>query len=68
MSSRSAEDAGAAPQRSLARFSAAAAGSLWEMIVLIDEYLPAALRGTLTAMGHECQTVRRAGFGLRRRE
>jgi predicted nuclease of predicted toxin-antitoxin system len=33
------------------------------MKVLIDECLPAALRGTLTAMGHECETVRRAWYG-----
>lgn len=36
------------------------------MKILIDECLPAALRGTLTAMGHECQTVRRAGFGSKK--
>src|SRR5277367_603109 len=36
------------------------------MKVLIDECLPAALRGTLAAMGHECQTVWRAGFGSKR--
>jgi predicted nuclease of predicted toxin-antitoxin system len=36
------------------------------MKVLIDECLPAALRGTLSAMGHECETVRRAGYGSKR--
>jgi len=33
------------------------------MKILIDECLPAALKGTLTALGHECETVRKAGFG-----
>ena len=33
------------------------------MKILIDECLPAALTGNLTALGHECQTVREAGFG-----
>ena len=32
------------------------------MKILIDECLPAALIGTLTAMGHECETARRAGY------
>jgi predicted nuclease of predicted toxin-antitoxin system len=36
------------------------------MKVLIDECLPAALRGTVTAMGHECETVRRAGYGSKK--
>ena len=27
------------------------------MRILIDECLPAALKGTLTALGHECETV-----------
>lgn len=36
------------------------------MKILIDECLPAALRGTLTAMGHECETVRRAGYGSKK--
>ncbi|MFI5072430.1 MAG: DUF5615 family PIN-like protein [Terriglobales bacterium] len=36
------------------------------MRILIDECLPAALRGTLTEMGHKCQTVRRAGFGSKK--
>jgi predicted nuclease of predicted toxin-antitoxin system len=30
---------------------------------LIDECVPAGLAETIAAMGHECQTVRRAGFG-----
>jgi len=36
------------------------------MKILIDECLPAALRGTLTAMGHLCETVRRAGYGSKK--
>ncbi len=36
------------------------------MKILIDECLPAALKGNLTAMGHECQTVRQAGFGSKK--
>ena len=36
------------------------------MRILIDECLPAGLRGTLTAMGHECETVRRAGYGSKK--
>jgi len=36
------------------------------MKILIDECLPAALRGTLTKMGHECETVRRAGYGAKK--
>ena len=36
------------------------------MKILIDECLPAALRGTLTAMGHECETARRAGYGSKK--
>ena len=36
------------------------------MKILIDECLPATLRGTLTAMGHECETVRRAGYGSKK--
>jgi predicted nuclease of predicted toxin-antitoxin system len=36
------------------------------MKILIDECLPAALRGTLTAMGHECETARRAGHGAKK--
>ena len=33
------------------------------MKILIDECLPDELKGPLTVMGYECQTVRRAGFG-----
>ena len=36
------------------------------MKILIDECPPAALKGTLTEMGHECQTVRKAGFGSKK--
>jgi predicted nuclease of predicted toxin-antitoxin system len=36
------------------------------MRILIDECLPAALKGTLTAMGHDCETVRRAGYGSKK--
>jgi predicted nuclease of predicted toxin-antitoxin system len=36
------------------------------MKILIDECLPAALRGALTAMGLECETVRRAGYGSKK--
>ena len=36
------------------------------MRILIDECLPAALKGTLTALGHECETVRKAGFGAKK--
>jgi predicted nuclease of predicted toxin-antitoxin system len=36
------------------------------MKVLIDECLPAALKEDIAALGHECQTVRRAGFGSKR--
>lgn len=36
------------------------------MKILIDECLPAAPRGTLAAMGHECETVRRAGYGSKK--
>lgn len=36
------------------------------MRVLIDECVPAALRETLSAMGHQCETVRRAGFGSKK--
>src|SRR5712671_5941371 len=32
------------------------------MKILVDECLPAALKGNLATMGHECQTVRQAGF------
>ena len=36
------------------------------MKILIDECLPAGLKGTLTALGHECETVRKAGFGSKK--
>lgn len=36
------------------------------MKILIDECLPAALKETLTALGHECETVRRAGYGSKK--
>jgi len=36
------------------------------MKILIDECLPAALSGSLTALGHECQTVRQAGYGSKK--
>ena len=36
------------------------------MKILIDECLPAALRGTLTGMGLECETVRGAGYGSKK--
>jgi len=36
------------------------------MRILIDECLPIALKGNLTALGHECQTVRQAGFGSKK--
>jgi len=36
------------------------------MKILIDECLPAALKGTLTSLGHECETVRRAGYGSKK--
>src|SRR5271165_6511688 len=36
------------------------------MRILIDECLPAAMKETLTALGHECETVRRAGYGSKK--
>ncbi|HXJ03742.1 MAG TPA: DUF5615 family PIN-like protein [Candidatus Acidoferrum sp.] len=36
------------------------------MKILIDECLPDELKGTLTGMGHECQTVRMAGYGSKK--
>lgn len=36
------------------------------MKILIDECLPAALKGTLAEWGHECETVRRAGYGSKK--
>ena len=36
------------------------------MKILIDECLPDELKGTLAAIGHKCQTVRRAGYGSKK--
>jgi len=36
------------------------------MRVLIDECLPAGLRESVAGMGHECETVRRAGYGAKK--
>jgi predicted nuclease of predicted toxin-antitoxin system len=36
------------------------------MKILVDECLPIELKGTLAAMGHECQTVQQAGFGSKK--
>jgi len=36
------------------------------MKILIDECLPVALAGHLTTLGHDCQTVRQAGFGSKK--
>lgn len=36
------------------------------MKILVDECLPSELCGTLTEMGHQCQTVRQAGFGSKK--
>jgi len=36
------------------------------MKILIDECLPAALKGNLIAIGHESQTVRQAGLGSKK--
>ena len=36
------------------------------MKILIDECLPAGLKEKVTALGHECQTVRQAGFGTKK--
>jgi predicted nuclease of predicted toxin-antitoxin system len=36
------------------------------MRVLIDECLPAGLKESFAALGHECQTVRRAGYGAKK--
>jgi predicted nuclease of predicted toxin-antitoxin system len=36
------------------------------MKVLIDECLPAGLKEMLTTMDHECETVRRAGYGSKK--
>lgn len=32
------------------------------MRILLDECVPVALKGNLVSLGHECQTVREAGF------
>src|SRR5713226_8364347 len=36
------------------------------MKILIDECLPDELNESVSAMGHECQTVRRAGYGSKK--
>jgi len=36
------------------------------MKILIDECLPDELNESVGAMGHECQTVRRAGYGSKK--
>jgi predicted nuclease of predicted toxin-antitoxin system len=36
------------------------------MKILIDECLPVELKGTLDTLGHECETVRRAGYGSKK--
>jgi predicted nuclease of predicted toxin-antitoxin system len=36
------------------------------MRVLVDECLPAAMREAIVALGHECETVRRAGYGSKK--
>ena len=36
------------------------------MKILIDECLPDELKGTFTGLGHECQTVRMAGYGSKK--
>jgi len=36
------------------------------MKILLDECLPDELKATVTGMGHECQTVRRAGYGSKK--
>lgn len=36
------------------------------MKLLLDECLPDELRETVAAMGHACQTVRRAGYGSKK--
>lgn len=36
------------------------------MRIFVDECLPAALKATVAALGHECETVRRAGFGSKK--
>jgi predicted nuclease of predicted toxin-antitoxin system len=36
------------------------------MKILLDECLPDELKETVASMGHECQTVRRAGYGSKK--
>jgi predicted nuclease of predicted toxin-antitoxin system len=36
------------------------------MKILIDECLPDALKENIAVLGHECQTVRKAGFGSKK--
>ena len=36
------------------------------MKILIDECLPVELQTTITSMGHECKTVRQAGFASKK--
>jgi predicted nuclease of predicted toxin-antitoxin system len=36
------------------------------MKILIDECLPAALTEVISAFGHQCETVSRAGFGSKK--
>jgi predicted nuclease of predicted toxin-antitoxin system len=36
------------------------------MKILMDECLPAKLKSAVTALGHDCQTVRQAGFGSKK--
>ena len=36
------------------------------MKILIDECLPAKLTGAVAPLGHECQTIREAGFGSKK--
>src|SRR5579859_3342950 len=36
------------------------------MKILIDECLPDELRESVVAMGHECRTVRQAGYGSKK--
>jgi predicted nuclease of predicted toxin-antitoxin system len=36
------------------------------MKILIDECVPAGLKGSLNALGHECQTVREVGLAAKK--
>ena len=36
------------------------------MRILIDDCLPAGLKEPLAVLGHECETVRRAGYGAKK--